>query len=333
MLFFRKPFFIISLFYLSAIEIQAGDTNRSIPSTQNVDGVFEPWFTGPLIAAAAHTVPANHTLWEPYLFVTDVFAEYDNHWQSRSIPNTIIVDPLVIIQYGITDSFGIGINTNLPSTFREHAHDTRMSDFNFSLSFQLLEDKQGSWRPDLKLDLIERFPTGHYQHLNPSKHGTDSTGFGVYRTSIALDSQKLFVFRAHLLRVRWNFEYSFSPPVHVRGFNTYGGGYGTNGKVKLGDRFFSVLAFEYTFTQNWIGALDIVYDMITKISFSGKAGVTQFGTPAHMTSPTKKQFSLAPAIEYAFNQNVGIIAGPWFSIAGKNSPRFVSWVIAINYYH
>ena len=332
MLFLKHLILVTTLLCFSTLQASSVNTGKNdlIFAEKNA---LQPWFTGPLIAASGHTVPAHHIVLEPYIFVTDVLGQYDNNWKSISIPNIIIVDPVVFFKYGITDVVEIKIVTDLHSNFRQHSHDTRMGNFQFGFGFQALEDNLNSWRPDFRIEIKEDFPTGHYQHLNPDKHGTDITGTGLYRTGISLNFQKLFIIDSHLLRVRWNFDYYASPPVHVEGFNAYGGGYGTSGKVKVGDRFFSVLAFEYTFTQHWIGALDIVYDMNNRISFSGNSGFTRDGIPATMGAPARKQFSLAPAIEYAFNNNLGIIFGPWFSIAGKNSSRFVSGVIALNYYH
>lgn len=333
MSFLTRFFLITTLLYLSIIQTYAGgiDVNERIIAKESE--ALEPWFTGPLIAASGRTVPAHHIVFEPYLYVTDILGKYDDHWKPVSAPNALILNPLILFRYGITNSFEIKVITDLPSNFRQHSHDTRMGDFQFAFGFQILEERKNSWIPDLRLELKQNFPTGHYQHLNPNKHKTDATGFGVYQTGVAFDFQKIFLIGIRLLRIRWTFDYLASPPTHIEGFNTYGGGYGTNGKVKLGDRFFSVLAFEYTFTQNWIAAIDIVYDMNHKISFSGNPGKTKEGIPAIMTAPSRKQFSLAPAIEYAFNGNLGIVFGPWFSIAGKNSTRFISGVIAINYYH
>lgn len=38
-------------------------------------------------------------------------------------------------------------------------------------------------------------------------------------------------------------------------------------------------------------------------------------------------------MEYNFNASVGIIAGVWFTVVGRNSPDFISAVMALNIYH
>jgi hypothetical protein len=48
--------------------------------------------------------------------------------------------------------------------------------------------------------------------------------------------------------------------------------------------------------------------------------------------PSSSQYSLAPAIEYNWSQNIGLIGGVWFTVAGQNISQFNSIVIALNYY-
>ena len=82
-----------------------------------------------------------------------------------------------------------------------------------------------------------------------------------------------------------------------------------------------------------VAALDIQYLFSTKDHFSGYPGITSSRQNAIVGNLASHQLNLAPAIEYNFNENLGIIFGPWFSVVGKNSDRFVSAVFAINYYH
>jgi hypothetical protein len=51
-----------------------------------------------------------------------------------------------------------------------------------------------------------------------------------------------------------------------------------------------------------------------------------------MKAPSNEQWSVAPAIEYNWSKNVGLIVGSWFSFAGRNSVRFISGVAALNIY-
>ena len=89
-------------------------------------------------------------------------------------------------------------------------------------------------------------------------------------------------------------------------------------------------AAELSLTQNWVG----VFELFASTSNHGKYSpftTAQTGQrPIRAGEGNTYHVSLSPAIEYNFNANVGIIAGPWFSVMGKNSARFRSAVVAIN---
>jgi hypothetical protein len=81
----------------------------------------------------------------------------------------------------------------------------------------------------------------------------------------------------------------------------------------------------------------VISSWLQKSRYTGFAGVLTDGTtpavPAPLGFDTSIQISLAPAIEYNFNQYFGIICGSWFSIFGRNAAIFRSGIIAFNYYY
>lgn len=70
---------------------------------------------------------------------------------------------------------------------------------------------------------------------------------------------------------------------------------------------------------------------MNKSPFSGRKGVDKQGNPASVGLPSSEQFSFAPAIEYNFTENFGIITGVWLSAFGRNSPRFRTGIVNIDY--
>ena len=70
----------------------------------------------------------------------------------------------------------------------------------------------------------------------------------------------------------------------------------------------------------------------TTSSFVGALGYDNVEKNAKFAISSEKQATYAPAIEYNYNENFGIIAGYWFSTKGKNSPDFKSYVLALNFY-
>jgi hypothetical protein len=140
---------------------------------------------------------------------------------------------------------------------------------------------------------------------------------------------------------RFNASYAFAPPVHVRNFNAYGGGFGTDGTIYPGNIFTSLIGLELSLSQNWVLALDMEYQHTNKNRFSGEVGTANLITPviqqgpllAAIGSPSSESFSMAPAIEYNWSESLGLIAGAWFTVAGRNASQFVSWTAAFNYYY
>src|SRR5690606_33928892 len=103
-------------------------------------------------------------------------------------------------------------------------------------------------------------------------------------------------------------------------FNSYGGGFGTKGRVHPGGSFQADFGLEVALTQNWVLANDLVYTFQNATHFSGNPGtVSPGGAPASVRSPYSDNLSLAPAIEYNFNSNLGLLVGTQFSVYGRNS--------------
>jgi hypothetical protein len=207
------------------------------------------------------------------------------------------------------------------------------NDFPIGVDIQLLAKAPEDWWPAIKISLVESFPTGRYQKLKPDKRRTDATGLGSYITEVALIASRMFhIHKVHYLSTRFGMNYLVASKVHVKGFNTYGGGYGTKGTIYPGNTWNTLLGLEFSLTLNWALAMDVLNVYTNKTRFKGRRGTALNGTEANIGRHSSNQISLAPAIEYNFSQSVGIIGGCWFTVAGRNAPNFVSGVIAPNWY-
>ena len=197
-----------------------------------------------------------------------------------------------------------------------------------------MEQVRESWDPDLMLSIAGIFPSGNFDHLNPNRDGTDTTGVGSYQAYLNANFQKLWKLEnGHFLRGRLSFSYTISSDVKLKGFSYYGGAADTDGTLDLGNDFSTILSFEYTLTQNWVTAVDFVYGSSAANAFRSNPGTAPEGTPADLSAPSGSQISIAPAIEYNSSEDVGIIVGVWFSLAGRNDDDFVSGVAAFNDYY
>ena len=216
--------------------------------------------------------------------------------------------------------------------FNNQAGETaaHFGDLPVGLGFQIWKEKP--YRPAFLFGIQEVFPTGKYQKLDPKKGAVDATGGGSYQTKVSLNMSKVvWWLTKHPMSFRWSLNYNIPAIAHVRGFNAYGGGHGTAGKVKPGKNFTADLGYEYSFTRRWVAALDVVYSYSAKTTFSGAHGTTAAGAPAAVGGPHNIQLSLAPALEYNLNGNLGFIAGCWFTVWGRNAADFVSGVASVTY--
>ena len=142
--------------------------------------------------------------------------------------------------------------------------------------------------------------------------------------------KNIHLWKNHYLRYRLNLGYTVPAPVSVEGFNAYGGGFGTDGKIYPGQVYTVILAFEFNFNQNFVFAIDLMDVYADRTKFSGKRGRDREGNPAEIGSGSSDALSLAPALEWNFTENLGIIGGLWFSLKGRNANEFLSYVLSIN---
>ncbi|MBI5274667.1 MAG: hypothetical protein HY860_06425 [Chlamydiales bacterium] len=293
-----------------------------------------PLFTGPLLTPSAHIVPLGHWNLEPYVYVISNYGSYN---QDRHIvygSHNVVVNPQLPIWVGLTSFMDIVAYPQFFSRFRDGESSTQFGDLEIGLEFQLLMDSPDNFYPGLKLFIGEIFPTGPYNNLNPNKLGTDLGGAGTYLTEFTLVGTRVWnLYRCHYLSFKSAITYGITTPVEVNGFNNYGGGFGTHGKVKPGNQFTFFAALEYNLSIHWGLACDIEYFYTNKTSFSGTPGVTTTGSVASSSRPSSEQWSISPAVEYNFNENIGIIAGSWLTFAGRNSQAFISGVAALNIYY
>ncbi len=294
-----------------------------------------PWFTGPLLTPSGHVVPEGHQNYEPYVYWTQAKGNYDSHWRphSATLFNNVLTQ--ITMQLGVLPDTEFDMAPQFVYNETAGEHMWRYSDLPITLAFQILKNTPDTWYPAIKLRFAANIPLGKFDSLNPLKLGTDAGGVGSWLPNVGLVFSRLFHITGHqYLASRAFFSYAFSTPVGVRGLSVYGGTptvagvKGTRGTVHTGNVFLFLAGFEYSLTQNWVLAIDIQYQHNNKRRFSG---YTPVGTAP--ISPSKELFAVAPAIEYNWNGNIGLIAGPWLTVSGRNTGQFISYVVALNVYH
>lgn len=319
----RKAFSLLLALALVS-QLYADTETLELPQTKNT-----PWLTGPLIAPEGTALKLGQYEIEPYLTFGTITGEYNKHWKSKSEHNLYSLDLQLLAIVGLTDFMDIQIIPGILYNFSQGQSDFLFTDFPVTLDFQLADEDVFKWFPAIKLAITETFPTGNYQKLKSHKHETDISGLGSYATSPGLVFYKVYRCSKHrFLSLTASFQYTYFAPVHIKGLSVYGGGPRTRGKVYPGNLSTAIVSFEYTLTRNWVFALDNVYLHADKDRFRGRRGKDSDGQKTIVGRPSSESLSFAPAIEYNFNEKIGLIAGVWFSAAGRNSLVFRDAVVA-----
>ncbi len=146
------------------------------------------------------------------LFYTRYGGLYNETWrlQSATVSRTIIQQTYFI--YGVTNWMDVEI---APQWLQNSSEGQSFSGFGglpLQLGLQVLRGDSDSWPPDVRIWVQEILPTGRCNDLPLSTIGVEGTGGGSFATTL----------------------YGFYSSVTVRGFNAYGGGFGTDGRVDPG---------------------------------------------------------------------------------------------------
>ena len=276
----------------------------------------DAWWTGPMLANSAHTMPQGHMLIESYLY--DAISGPANS-----------VNSLTYLLYGVTDRLTIGL---VPTAGYNSVHGgpdsagVQLGDTQLRAQYGLTSLNAERGIPDLAIALIETVPTGKYDRLGARSSG--GFGSGAYTTALAFYSQMVFWMpNGRLLRTRLDLSQSISRQTSVEDVSVYGTGLGFRGHARPGNSFSADLAFEYSLTRSWVLALDVIYNHNNNAIARG----TQNGRSVVLNSGTSDSLGFAPAVEYSWTPNIGVLAGVRIIPKGHNTPASVTPAIAINY--
>ncbi len=303
--------------------------------------LYDPWFVGPFLIPSSVNMPFGHPSVEASVTAFNFYGIYDAEWKMKRTERVVSINPFLYVQLPFSEKLGMDFYVSSLTNFQGGKNVTYLQDSTVYLGYQLSVDDQKSWVPNCRIQIQEVFPTGNYQDFKPEKAAISSTGLGSFQTGPTIVLQKVFNARGHPLSLEWSAGYFFPASVQVKGFNTYGGGYGTKGKVRPGQSFLGYFSGEYAFNQRWAFAFDTQFLVRQKCSFSGEKGTVTASTgvaagsgvtgAATVGLPSLFQLSFAPELEYHFSAKAGLLGGLWFSLAGRNAQAFSSAFIAYSY--
>lgn len=293
--------------------------------------MFNPWYTGPLVTPSPSMMPPGDANIQPYLFVTGQWASFNSERKSVPLKDNLYTLQLTTpMQIGITHTMDVAIAPEGTANWQKGQSGGGFNDLSITLGFPITF--QTLYVPGMKFTIAESFPTGKYQHLSTNGLGLNSTGSGAYQTTFGYAVGKVIWWTyPYPMNVRAFVGYTVSTEVHVSDFNSYGGGFGTDGTVHPGNKLTADFGMELSFTQRWVFALDVVYTATNPSRFHGTLGHNADGTAASVGTPYQDNLSLAPAIEYNWNDSLGILWGVQFAVYGRSSPIFATGQFSVEY--
>jgi hypothetical protein len=317
------------------IGASAGAGATSQTAVQPQQSLGDAWWTGPLLAPSAGTLPHGHWLVEPYLFDLMTYGHFDRNGTVRGSGAAHEFGNQSYIEYGLVDGFTLGLIPRLgfhESSAGQDCSGLAVGDVTLQGAYGLTQFHQGRWVPATSLVIGETFPTGKYDRLSGQTDG--ALGGGAYSTTVSLYSQTYFWMpNGRILRTRLDLSYQVSQWASLQGESVYGTINGFSGRAHPGPSFVGDLAFEYSLTQNWVLATDVDWEHDGNTRVEGSYPVTiASGLPSYLVqdSGSADLLYLAPAIEYNWNARMGVIAGARVAAGGRNATATATPVAAIN---
>jgi hypothetical protein len=296
------------------------------------ESLADAWWTGPMLAPNAATLPQGHVLLEPYLFDLISNGHFDGAGGRHSGPYEHDIGSQGYLLYGLSDSITAGMiprfSYNEPAG-APNSSGIEVGDVTLQAGYGVTRFEPGKWIPAISLVLQETLPTGRYDEL---RRASDGLGGGAWSTAVALYSQDyLWLPNGRIVRVRLDLTYEVSSSVALRDESVYGTPLDFRGRAYPGDGFTADAAAEYSLTRNWVLALDVVYQRNANTRVSGTVPLSA-GAPALFVRDSGASYSIgfAPAIEYNWSSRIGTLLGLRIIEIGCNAAASLTPAVALN---
>ena len=310
-----------------AIAAEPGVTNAPAVAETREDA----WWTGPLLASSASTLPQGHLLIEPYLYDSVLIGHFasDKHRSAESHEAT--VGTLSYFIYGVTDRVSVGVIPRFASRDAPGPGGSAgfgAGDVSLQAQYRVTQFTEEHQIPTISVIAIETLPSGKYDRLDTNSGA--GLGAGAFTTTVALYSQYYFWLpTGRILRSRLNIGYSWSSTVAIMGNSVYGTPVGFDGMARPGESATFDAAFEYSATRNWVVAMDILGE---RDSNTHTLGYVATGLSRRYVADSRPSDVLvfAPALEFNWNANLGVIVGARVVGLGRNAAQTIAGVVALN---
>jgi hypothetical protein len=302
------------------------------PSAAGRQSLDDAWWTGPMLANTPATAPPGHFLIETYLYDVAGEGRFDRRGVRRGAAHSAGFGSQTYVVYGLADRVAVGlIPTAGFNTVSGGASSSGpgLGDSSVLAQYRLTQFHAGSWLPTTAINVQETLPTGKYDRLGDRP--SDGLGGGAYTTTLSFYSQTYFWLpNGRLLRMRLDLSQAFSRRVNIEGVSVYGTAPAFRGYANPGRSFTFDASWEYSLTRSWVLASDVVVRHNGNTRLVDRA---QHPPGSRLDSGASDAFYVAPAIEYNWQSNLGVLLGVRLVAAGRNTANTVTPVVAINYVH
>jgi len=279
-----------------------------------------------MLAPSAATLPRGHLLIEPYLF--DVMAAHSHGFGSLTYVNYGLLDKVTV---GLIPTAGYNKVSNRPSS-----SSVELGDVTLQALYGLTQFRPGRWIPTTSVAVQETLPTGKYDRLGGRL--SNGLGSGALTTTLALYSQTYFWLpNGRILRMRFNIAQPLSSDSTVKDVSVYGTDTGFRGHATPGSASSVDASWEYSLTRGWVLALDATYRHAGNTRVIGysilPSNHVQNAPIIRRDLGSSDALGFAPAIEYSWKPNLGVLLGARVIPSGHNTRASVTPAVAINFVH
>jgi len=286
------------------------------------------WFTGSLEAPSPALPKAGMLALEPYEVIQSNTGIFGGDGAHHSVANdTATAETLLVIKYALTDHLTIEALPAISHSWANHASPTgtTFGDLPIELEYRVSDGNYRNGAPSVTFDVGVTAPTGNYDHLD---RPLDGVGVGAWILKEGVVVQSLFdTWHNHPVRLRaWASAFQPLDDPGVTGLSVYGTTAGFHGAASPGASAQIGLAGGYALDRHFVLALDLVDTYADGFKLNG-VDAAEGAIKTH--APIQNSFALAPALEYNWSADAGLIFGMEFTAAGRNTPSYVAPQIAL----
>src|SRR5215469_1303918 len=159
----EKILVLLGMMFSVAVAQQA-----SPPDSFGRQSLDNAWWTGPMLANSANTLPQGHFLAEPYLYDVITNGFYNSSGKRVSVPHQHEFGSLTYINYGLFNKLTVGMIPTFayiqPGSGPGSAG-IGAGDLTVQAQYRVHLFQEGSWIPTVSIALQQTFPTGRYDEL------------------------------------------------------------------------------------------------------------------------------------------------------------------------